>query len=73
MNDPLLEQIKRRLEAVKGQWPEISDKTGIPYFTIRNIVNGKSGNPTIGSLQPLMDYFGIVAAGPVAEALNAAG
>ena len=30
-------------------------------WTLQNIAQGKSPNPTIGSLQPLMDYFGIVA------------
>lgn len=64
MNDPILAQIKRHLEAARGTWPEISAKTGVPYSTISNIVQEKVADPRIGSLQPLLDYFGVVAATP---------
>lgn len=58
---PLLEQIKARLLAAKGEWPQISEKTSLSYWTIANVATGKSPNPTNDTLQPLADYFGIVA------------
>ena len=70
-NEQVLALVRRRLEGSRGRWPVISKATGVPYFTIANIVSGKSLDPRIGSLQPLLDYFGIVAVqgqAPVAEA-----
>lgn len=53
----ILAFVKRRLDEARGQWPDISRATGVPYFTIANIVQGKSADPRIGTLQPLVDWF----------------
>lgn len=57
MNEPILEYLKRRLEASKGDWRRIADATGVPYGTVVNIAQGKSPNPTLQSVQPLLNYF----------------
>lgn len=57
MNEPILDFVKRRLEASRGDWPKISAATGVPYFTITNVAQGKVADPRIGTLQPLVDYF----------------
>lgn len=57
VEEPILTFVKRRLEAARGSWPHIAESTGVPYFTITNIVQGKSVDPRVSSLQPLVDYF----------------
>jgi hypothetical protein len=57
MNEPLLDYVKARLEAHRGEWPQIARITGVPYFTITNIVQGKVEDPRISTIQPLVDYF----------------
>ena len=49
--------VKRRLEESRGYWPLIAEATGVPYFTITNIAQGKSEDPRISSVQKLVDYF----------------
>lgn len=55
--ESILVYVKRRLDELKGQWPRIAKETSVPYFTIANISRGKSTNPGIDSLQPLIDWF----------------
>lgn len=55
--ESILGYVKRRLEEFKGQWPQIAKDTTVPYGTISNIASGKSPNPEVGSLQPLIDWF----------------
>lgn len=55
--EPILEFVRRRLDEARGEWPLISRESGVPYFTIANIVQGKSADPRIGTLQPLVDWF----------------
>lgn len=57
MQEPILEFVKRRLEESRGYWPQIAESSGVPYFTIANIVQGKSEDPRISSVQKLVDYF----------------
>lgn len=64
VEEPILAYVKRRLEAARGKWPQIAEDTGVPYFTITNIVQGKSVDPRVSSLQPLVDYFRARDAGP---------
>ncbi len=66
-NERILALVRRRLEESRGKWPVISKETGVPYFTIANIVSGKSADPRIGSIQPLLDYFGIATVPAQAE------
>ncbi len=40
-------QLRERLAAVRGQWPEIAAESGVPYSTIQKIAQGKTKNPGI--------------------------
>lgn len=57
--ESILAYVRRRLDEAKGMWPRIAAETSpkVPYFTIANISRGKSTNPGIDSLQPLLDWF----------------
>lgn len=57
MAEPILDYVKGCLEAHRGEWPEISRQTEVPYFTITNIVQGKVEDPRISTVQKLFDYF----------------
>lgn len=55
--EPVLDYVKRRLEEYRGDWPTIADESGVNYWTLLNIASGKSLNPEISNLQPLIDWF----------------
>lgn len=57
MDEPILNYVTRRLHEYKGNWPQISKDTGVGYDTITKIAQGVRDNPTIDSLQPLIDWF----------------
>lgn len=57
VNEPIIAYVRRRLGEHKGRWPQIADDTKVPYGTITNIANGKSPNPELSSVQPLIDWF----------------
>lgn len=57
MDEPILTYVRRRLEEFKGHWPLISDESGVSYATIANISSGKSSNPELENIQPLLDWF----------------
>lgn len=57
MQESILEQVKRQLGEHRGRWPQISDATGVPYFTITNIAQGKVENPGVLTIQKLLNYF----------------
>jgi predicted transcriptional regulator len=57
VDEPILIFVKRRLEEARGYWPHISTATGVPYFTITNIVQGKVDDPRVSTVQRLVDYF----------------
>lgn len=57
MHEPILEYIKRRLNEVKGDWPKIATATKVQYDTIAKLAQGKRPNPTLDTIQPLVDYF----------------
>jgi hypothetical protein len=52
---PSLDYIKARLEASRGDWPDISKKSKVPYFTMTNIVQGKVKNPRVQTVQALFN------------------
>lgn len=56
-DENLLDYLKNKLEASRGQWPAISKATGVPYFTITNLVQGKVEDPRLSTIQRLIDYF----------------
>lgn len=56
-NESILDFLRRRLNACKGEWPKIHEVTSVPYDTIAKIAQGKRTNPTLDNVQPLLDYF----------------
>jgi len=57
VEESILIFVKRRLEESRGYWPQIAASTGVPYFTITNIAQGKTEDPRVSTLQKLVDYF----------------
>lgn len=53
----ILEQVKRKLTASRGRWPEVSAGSGVPVSTVRKIAQGVSKDPGIQTIQRLLDYF----------------
>lgn len=45
-------------EAGPGQWEQIAREAGVSPHLPRKLVYGDRPNPTIGTIQPLIDYFG---------------
>jgi predicted transcriptional regulator len=74
MEKSLVEYVRGRLEAERGNWAEIVAQTKVPYFTIANLVQGKVKDPRMSTVQPLLDYFRRAeAVVESASAANAAG
>lgn len=57
MTENMLDAVKAGLEASRGHWPEIAKETGLGYFTLTNIAQGKVADPRISTVQKLYDYF----------------
>lgn len=57
MQTPMLDYVLQNLDAAKGRWPVISEKTGIPYKTLVKVAQSETKNPGIDSVQRLYDYF----------------
>lgn len=49
----VMEQLRRR----KGEWPEISRASEVPYFTISKMAAGTTRNPRVNTVQRLANYF----------------
>jgi hypothetical protein len=55
--EPLLDYVRRSLEANKGRVREISKELGLPYSTVTKIWKGDTPNPGVQTVQTLADYF----------------
>ncbi|WP_414451488.1 hypothetical protein AB4851_22355 [Burkholderia sp. 22PA0099] len=53
--EPILSFVLRRLDAAKGDWPEISRRSGVPYQTLTKIAGRFVADPRISTLQALHD------------------
>lgn len=51
----LLEKTKERLRQHEGDYAEISRRTGVSYSSLVKLAQGYSGNPTVESLQRVID------------------
>ncbi len=40
-----ISELRDRLAAVKGQWRELAESSGVPYSTLTKIAQGKTNNP----------------------------
>lgn len=45
------------LQETKGQWRFVAARSGVPYDTLWKIADGRIANPTVDTLQKLIDYF----------------
>lgn len=55
--EPMVDYVFRRLRDTKGQWPEVSRRSGVPYFTLSKFANGAITNPRINTAQALHDVL----------------
>jgi hypothetical protein len=53
----LHEYVLGKLEAAKGEWRTVAERTGVPYDTIYKIASQTTENPGIKHIQALADYF----------------
>lgn len=51
----LLEQTLTRLDELRGQWPDIARRSGVPYHTLTRIAQRKSPDPRVSTVQRLHD------------------
>ena len=63
--EPILEYVKRKLGEHKGHWPDIVEETKVNYSTMSKIHQGVATNPSINTLQPLLDFFQAVERGDI--------
>jgi len=57
MSSTLLSDLLAKLESARGEWPAIANKAGVPYWTIAKLVQGKTKNPRINTVERLRRYF----------------
>jgi transcriptional regulator with XRE-family HTH domain len=57
METNILEFVKGRLTAAKGQWPTICRETGLRYSWLSKFAQDRIPNPGITKIQRLADYF----------------
>jgi len=53
----LLPTVRILLEQRRGEWPEISRQTGIPYRTIQNLAQGVVAGPRVSTVEALYQYL----------------
>lgn len=54
-SDSILSVVLRQLDAAKGDWPEISRQSGVPYQTLTKIAGRLVSDPRISTVQALLD------------------
>lgn len=57
MSTNILEFVKGRLAASKGEWPSICVATGLKYSWLCKLAQDRIPNPGITKIQRLADYF----------------
>lgn len=58
-SDKLSKTINKLMQLHRINMHQLHKNTGVPLTTINRLVNDKKINPTINSLLPIADYFGI--------------
>ncbi|MFL9960448.1 hypothetical protein PQR02_04790 [Paraburkholderia sediminicola] len=53
----MLGTVLRRLDGVKGAWPEVARQSGVPYQTLTKIACRIVADPRVSTVQTLFDYF----------------
>lgn len=59
----MLEQTKGRLRLHEGNYAEISRRTGVSYSSLVKLAQGHTGNPTVESLQRVIDALDVFEGG----------
>jgi len=54
MNTPLLDQMKTRMNAVKGQWPAICAQAGVEYVWLFKVMQGRIKDPGVARVERVM-------------------
>ena len=52
-----VEQVKARLDRLRGQWGRISRESGVPYTTIKNLMQGLTKDPRSSTINTLRNYL----------------
>jgi hypothetical protein len=66
MDEPIIDYLRRRLrEAGPRRWERIAAAAGVPRRFPARLAYGERANPTMRSVQPLLDYFAAVDRGSV--------
>lgn len=52
--DQIMIDLRKRLAEVKGQWVKLAMATGVPRDTIVKISDGRTNNPRLETLVPLV-------------------
>jgi predicted transcriptional regulator len=55
--ETIISFVQRNLKSTRGQWAEVARKSGVPYYTLTKIAQGKVNNPRVETVQRLIDYF----------------
>jgi predicted transcriptional regulator len=51
----LINEVKDQLRKRRGEWRQISDRSGVPYFTLAKIASGATSNPRWRTLSRLSE------------------
>ncbi len=57
MNTSLHQYVLGGLEATKGRWPEVADKSGVSKRTLEKIARGEIVDPGVSHIEKLASYF----------------
>lgn len=52
-----LDDVRGRLERLRGQWKRVARESGVPYKTIKNLMQGKVVDPRVSTLSRLHQYL----------------
>ncbi|MFM0002620.1 hypothetical protein PQR57_16485 [Paraburkholderia dipogonis] len=55
--EKMLDAVLRKLDETRGTWPQISDRSGVPYQTLTKIACRIHVDPRVSTVQTLFDYF----------------
>lgn len=54
--ESILVAVRRQLDATKGKWSSVAERSGVPYHTLTKIAQGKV-DPRLSTVQRLVDHF----------------
>lgn len=57
MAQTLLSYVVSELNRAKGDWPRVSEASGVPVSTIHRIASGETSNPGVRQIEALASYF----------------